>query len=109
MGGARMTTRQIHSASTCQQVVDRYFLEHRAKLIDIAAFLDRLDRAGGAIDDKTDYRISALFEALNVLSDGRPNRAARTLAIFSDMTAELPQSAEGVKRAAGAAKAEEIA
>ena len=103
-----MTTRQTHNTQTCQQVVDRYFLEHRARLIDIAAFLDRVDRAGDAIDDKADYRIAALFEALNVLSDGRPNRAARALTIFSDMTAELPQSAEGVKRAEGAAKAEEV-
>ena len=36
-------------ASTCPltgpQVVDLYFMEHRAKLLDLAAFLDRLDRA----------------------------------------------------------------
>jgi len=108
MGGAKMTTKQACGEQTCQQVVDRYFLEHRAKLIDIAAFLDRVDRAGGAIVDKPDYRIAALFEALNVLSDGRPNSAARVLTIFSDMTAGLPQSAEGVKRAEGAAKAEEV-
>ena len=25
-------------------VIDAYFLEHRAKLIDLAAFLDRVDR-----------------------------------------------------------------
>ena len=29
-------------------VVDRYFLEHRAKALDIAAFLDRVDRASAA-------------------------------------------------------------
>ena len=29
------------------EVIGRYFLEHRAKLIDIAAFLDRVERAGG--------------------------------------------------------------
>ena len=72
MSGAEMTTRQTHNASTCQEVVDRYFLEHRAKLIDIAAFLDRADRAG-----ESDYRISALFEAIDVLSDDRANRAGR--------------------------------
>ena len=33
------------SSLTKGQVLDRYFLEHRAKLIDIAAFLDRVDRA----------------------------------------------------------------
>lgn len=104
-----MTTKRIHNAPTSQQVVDRYFLENRAKLIDIAAFLDRLDRAGDGGSDEIDYRIRAFFKALDVLSDGRTNRAARVLSIFSDNTAELPQSAEGVKSAAGAAREEEIA
>lgn len=104
-----MTTKQVHNAPTSQEVVDRYFLEHRARLIDIAAFLDRLDRAADAGNGEIDFRIRAFFKALDVLSDGRTNRAARILAIFSDHTAELPESAEGIKGAAGAARGEEIA
>jgi hypothetical protein len=99
-----MTTKQTLNTQTSQQVVDRYFLEHRARLIDIAAFLDRVDRAGGA----SDYRIEALLKALDVLADGRANRAARALAIFSDDSTELKQSAEGAKGATGAARVEEI-
>ncbi|MFN5744372.1 MAG: hypothetical protein ACK5A1_22570 [Planctomyces sp.] len=35
-----------------EQIVAQYFLEHRARLLDIAAFLDRLDRAaGGGVPD----------------------------------------------------------
>ncbi len=30
---------------TQRQLIDEYFIEHRAKLLDLAAFLDRLDRA----------------------------------------------------------------
>lgn len=99
-----MKTKQIHNTLTSRQVLDRYFLEHRARLIDVAAFLDRVDRAGGA----SDYRIEALLKAIGVLSDGRANRAGRILSIFSDHTTELPQSAQGVKGATGAARAEEI-
>ena len=33
---------------TRQQVLDLYFMENRAKLIDLAAFLDRVDRATGS-------------------------------------------------------------
>jgi len=33
------------SALTRDRAMDLYFMEHRAKLIDLAAFLDRLDRA----------------------------------------------------------------
>jgi len=97
-----MKTKQAGSAATSKQVVDRYFLEHRAKVIDIAAFLDRVDRAGGA----GDYRVAALSKALDVLTDGQRDRAARILAIFSDQTAELTQSAEGVKGATGTARME---
>ncbi len=57
------------------QVVDRYFLEHRAKLLDIAAFLDRVDRAGAdAAVDTEDFRLVALRQALEVLLDGQPAR-----------------------------------
>ena len=102
-----MTTKQTHNAPT--EVVDRYFLEHRAKLVDIAAFLDRIDRASDTPAAEDDYRIAALFKALDVLCDGRANRAGRILTIFSDGSTRLPQSAEGVKSATGAAREEEIA
>lgn len=89
-----------------QDVIDRYFLEHRAKLIDLAAFLDRLDRACDHDIAERDYRIAAMFGALNVLSDGHTNRTERILEIFSDKTTELPQSANGAKSATGAAREE---
>ncbi len=38
-----------------EQVVQQYFLEHRAKLLDIAAYLDRIDRAT-ATTAETDFR-----------------------------------------------------
>ena len=104
-----MTTKHNHKAPTSGEIVDRYFLEHRAKLIDLAAFLDRIDRAGGASGAENDFRIAALFKALDVLCDGQANRAGRILATFSDTTTELPQSAQGAKSAAGAAKEGDIA
>ncbi len=70
---------------TKSQVLDRYFLEHRAKLIDLAAFLDRVDRAPGG-DNFHDPRLPALREALALLHDGQPDRARRVLERFSDPT-----------------------
>ncbi|MHC4581125.1 MAG: hypothetical protein ACYS14_06680, partial [Planctomycetota bacterium] len=58
---------------------------------------------------QSDRRMAALLRAIDVLCDGRTNRAGRILTIFSDGSTELPQSAEGIKGASGAAKAEEIA
>jgi len=79
------------------EVVDRYFLEHRAKLIDLAAFLDRVDRAGGF----DDHRMKALGEAMAVLTDGKPERARRVLGVLSDPTDEVIDNA-GAKGATGA-------
>lgn len=70
------------------QAIELYFMEHRAKLIDIAAFLDRLDRAADDLGGERDFRIRAFHEALVLLSDGKPDRARRVLELFSDPTTE---------------------
>jgi hypothetical protein len=82
------------------EVVDRYFLEHRAKLIDIAAFLDRVDRAEPQGEGE-DFRMAAFREALHVLGSGESGRARRVLEHLSDPTTE-PIAKAGTKGAAGA-------
>ncbi len=80
-------------------VIEADFLAHRAKLIDLAAFLDRVERAApGAVED---FRMSALRSAIRILSDGEPDRARRTLEALSDPTTE-PVAAAGEKGACGA-------
>ena len=83
---------------TRAQVVDAYFMEHRARLLDVAAFLDRVDRAGAGTDD---FRMHAFRRALAILQDGRPERARRILELLSDPTPE-PVATAGMKGAAGA-------
>lgn len=68
------------------RIIDLYFMEHRAKLIDIAAFLDRVDRAAADVND--DFRMAALRKALGLLLDGAPDRARRVLESFSDHTTQ---------------------
>ena len=85
-----------------EQVLDTYFMEHRAKLIDIAAYLDRLDRAREAGGEHSDFRDDAFQEALTILNDGQPHRAKRILHLLSDHTTAIPQSAHGMKGASGA-------
>ena len=81
------------------EVIDRYFLEHRAKLIDIAAFLDRVDRAKAS--DTDDFRLRSLRHAITLLIDGKPERARRVLELFSDRTDE-PIDEAPMKGATGA-------
>ena len=80
-------------------VADRYFLEHRAKAIDLAAFLDRFDRAQGEGAD--DFRVRALEACCRVLVDGKPERARRILELLSDHSTE-PIAKAPMKGATGA-------
>ena len=84
-------------------VVDRYFMEHRAKVIDVAAFLDRIDRAT-AKDASRDFRHDALLRAIAILLDGKPERARRVLESFSDPSTE-PIAKAPMKGALGAHQA----
>jgi len=74
-----------------------YFMEARAKLIDLAAFLDRVERAAG----EDDFRVAALRRALGELSGNGGQRARRALLSLSDPTSEPLAAAQG-KSACGA-------
>jgi hypothetical protein len=76
------------------KAVDLYFMEHRAKLLDIAAFLDRIERTAGHTAGD-DVRIRALKQAIPLLIDGRGQRTQRILELFSDHTAEPIPRAHG--------------
>ena len=82
---------------TRQQVLDLYFMENRAKLIDVAAFLDRVDRASG----EADFRLAAIREAMKALSGEKAERARKVLLSLSDPTTEPIDKAPG-KGAVGA-------
>ena len=82
---------------TRQQLLDLYFMEARAKLIDVAAFLDRLDRAKG----EADFRLSAFTQALEQLRVSNDRRAEAVLLALSDPTVE-PVAAAATKGACGA-------
>lgn len=78
-----MAGRRLTSPMTAQQILDEYFIENRTRLLDLAAFLDRLDRAGGGGDD---FRAAAFAEALAALRLPTPSRTKQMQMIFSDPT-----------------------
>jgi hypothetical protein len=67
-----------------QELLDLQFIEVRHKLLDLAAFLDRIDRHSG----ETDFRIEAMKQALPILLSDRPDRAKAILEALSDPTTE---------------------
>lgn len=65
-----------------REVVELYYTENCSRVLDLAAFLDRLERAqdpGGLADE----RVRALKEALQVLASGSPDKVARVQAALS--------------------------
>jgi hypothetical protein len=75
-------------------------MDARFKLIELAAFLDRVDRAEG----QADFRLDAFRKALHELDGAKPQRAKQVLLAFSNPTSEPIEKALG-KGAVGAWKA----
>lgn len=97
---------EMSTQHTCplprSKVIEQYFLEHRAKLLDLAAFLDRIDRAApDANAPHEDFRITAMRRAVSILLDEKPGRAKRIQELFSDHSSTPIDKAPG-KGATGA-------
>lgn len=72
---------------TAAQVLDAYYLDVRCMLVEIAATLDRVDRADASDTGSSDrQRIDKLYEALAILADKsrQDDRAEALLRLFSD-------------------------
>ncbi len=80
-----------------QSLVDQQFIAARHRLVELAAFLDRMDRHGHA----GDYRVKTLVLALGELSSPVSDRARRVQLAFSDPTSPPLDKAPG-KAASGA-------
>jgi hypothetical protein len=76
------------------KALDAYFLDARARLLDLAAILDRIGRGPGGAGLSADPRLANIRKALEVLADESAGRAERVQKIFSldyDPTWERPQ------------------
>jgi hypothetical protein len=78
-------------------LADLGFMDARSKLIDLAAFLDRVQRAG----QEGDFRVQALKRAIGLLSLDQPSRAREVLLSFSDPSTE-PVAKAAMQGAIGA-------
>jgi hypothetical protein len=65
------------------KTLDAYFLEARAKLLDVAAILDRIGRGSDSKGLDTDPRLARIRQALEVLLDQSGGRAERIQQLFS--------------------------
>lgn len=79
------------------EVLDLYFADARSKLIDLAAFLDRIERSAG----EDDFRVRSFRAALSHLIAGEPEKAKAVLLTLSDPTTD-PVAQAATKGATGA-------
>ncbi|MDH3719193.1 MAG: hypothetical protein OES79_13830 [Planctomycetota bacterium] len=66
---------------TADEVLNREFLEVRARLLEVAAAFDRMDRASGNVAG--DARMDKIRQALQLLQDSELGRAEELQLIFS--------------------------
>ena len=64
-----------------EHVLDRNFLVVRAKLLEISATFDRIDRAEGSVE--SDPRIATIGRAIELLASDVPDRAEQIQLLFS--------------------------
>jgi hypothetical protein len=74
----------MSSTRTAAAVFEQNFLDIRCKLIELAAALDRIERADSADEVDADPRIEQIQEAIEVLGSRGFDRAERLQLIFSD-------------------------
>jgi hypothetical protein len=65
------------------KVLDAFYLEARARLLDLAAILDRIGRGADAAELNRDPRLAKIRQALKVLHDAPEKRAEQIQRLFS--------------------------
>ncbi len=76
-------SRNSHSVAPLPsgKALDAYFLEARSKILDVAAFLDRVGRGDGSVEG--DARLAKIDDAVRALLEPSGGRAERIQQIFS--------------------------
>jgi hypothetical protein len=65
------------------KALDTYYLEARARLLDLAAILDRIGRGVEADNVSADPRLVRIRQALEILHGEKGSRAERIQQVFS--------------------------
>jgi len=94
------TTRQT-CPRPAREILEGAFLEARSRLLELAATLDRIDRAGEPERARADFRYQALRRGIEIVAGEGPGRARALLDAWSDPTEE-PIAAAPTKGAVGA-------
>ena len=76
-----MSTEKIIAERTAQQIVAEDFMIARARIVELAATLDRIERASGDVDDSRNMQL--LMQGMNILCDDEFEKAKRVQLLMS--------------------------
>ncbi len=76
-----MSTKQIIAERAAQQIVAEDFMIARARIVELAATLDRIERASGNVDDSKNMQL--LMQGMNILCDDEVEKAKRVQLLMS--------------------------
>jgi hypothetical protein len=71
------------NALPAAKALDAFFFDARARILDLAAFLDRIDRGDNATAIHNDPRLDKIRRALQALLTDGEDRAEKVQRIFS--------------------------
>lgn len=79
---------QENGPMPAKEALEKYFLDNRARMLEIASFLDRIDRYSGYYQAKEDFRYKSLVNALKVIIETGKERTKNIQLLFSDLSGE---------------------
>jgi hypothetical protein len=68
---------------SANKALDAFFFDARARIVDLAAFLDRIERGDNAAAVRSDPRLDKIRRALQALLETGDSRAEQVQKIFS--------------------------
>ena len=76
-----MSTKQPMAERSAAQIVADEFMIARAKIVELAATLDRIERASGSVDDSRNMQL--LVQGMHILIDDQIEKAKRVQLLMS--------------------------
>jgi len=76
-----MSIKQITAERSAQQIVAEDFMIARARIVELAATLDRIERATGDVDDSKNMQL--LMQGMHILCDDEVEKAKRVQLLMS--------------------------
>lgn len=76
-----MSTKQPMAERSAAQIVADEFMIARAKIVELAATLDRIERASGNVDDSKNMQL--LVQGMHILIDDQIEKAKRVQLLMS--------------------------